>query len=353
MIVQVGPYPEPLGGVSVYIKRMKDYLDILGIPNQVWDLDAAAKPIPNVIATSMKSLPLRYLLSHKVELIHYHLYSRRSKIIVGYLNRFFHKERRKLLTIHGEAKNMFVGDDDRGLINALNSFNALICVRKGDRSYLEGQGINTAIYEIPAYIAPRLCETAEAYPAYVTTFLRTHSFILAANASALRFHDETDLYGLDLCIDLMRQLKKRYPERRIGFVFGLSEVREEEYFRKQRDKIRRFGLEGDFLFMIEKCEFYPVIRNCHIFIRPTNTDGYSVSLAEGIFFKVPVIASDVVERPAGTILFKTRDGLELFHKTCNIMENYNHYKELAAKIHLTNNAETITRLYREMAPKIS
>jgi hypothetical protein len=42
-------------------------------------------------------------------------------------------------------------------------------------------------------------------------------------------------------------------------------------------------------------------------VRPTNTDGDSLSIREAIFLNKPIISSDVVKRPDGTILFANRN----------------------------------------------
>ena len=44
-----------------------------------------------------------------------------------------------------------------------------------------------------------------------------------------------------------------------------------------------------------------------IVLRPTNTDGDALTVREALFLGKKVLASDIVERPEGTILFKTRD----------------------------------------------
>ena len=40
-----------------------------------------------------------------------------------------------------------------------------------------------------------------------------------------------------------------------------------------------------------------------LFIRATTTDGDSVSLREALYFGAPILASDVVPRPDGVMLF--------------------------------------------------
>ena len=57
MIVQIGPYPPPIGGVSMHIKRMKERLDSNRIQNEVWDISRVKKNISNIknILATMKA----------------------------------------------------------------------------------------------------------------------------------------------------------------------------------------------------------------------------------------------------------------------------------------------------------
>ena len=61
------------------------------------------------------------------------------------------------------------------------------------------------------------------------------------------------------------------------------------------------------MIITKKIPFYPVLKSGNIFVRPTNTDGDSVSLREALHYGMPTVASDAVPRPEGTILFRNRD----------------------------------------------
>ena len=42
-------------------------------------------------------------------------------------------------------------------------------------------------------------------------------------------------------------------------------------------------------------------------LRTTNTDGDAISIRESLYFDKPVLASDIVSRPDGVAVFKTRN----------------------------------------------
>ena len=86
-----------------------------------------------------------------------------------------------------------------------------------------------------------------------------------------------------------------------------------------------------------------------VFVRPTNTDGYGVSIAEAIHFKIPAVASDVCQRPEGTILIRSRDIDDFTSKIKNVLDNYEVHKRRVAKVILEDNVEKILELYERPA----
>ena len=55
----------------------------------------------------------------------------------------------------------------------------------------------------------------------------------------------------------------------------------------------------------EKC--LSVMSQCDLFVRPTFADGDANSVREALSLGIPVVASDVGNRPPGTVLFRTGD----------------------------------------------
>lgn len=73
MIVQVGPCPEPLGGISVYLKRLKDYMDSVGIKNQVCDISNT---------NDFTRIRLKLLFKMKRSFFGIKCYRRKKKILI-------------------------------------------------------------------------------------------------------------------------------------------------------------------------------------------------------------------------------------------------------------------------------
>jgi glycosyltransferase involved in cell wall biosynthesis len=379
MIVQAGPYPPPYGGISAYIERMKKYLDDACLANQVWNTaasglknqgyrpeslgssPAAARPSHNtcklassggeppeeILAANLRTLPFKYMFRKDIRLIHYNICGKRSKYYIGFLNRLFFGKRKKILTIHGDCSELYRGFHLLLTWN-LNSFDALICVRPGDKAFLRTKGLKGKIYEIPAFIPPNTENNVE-LPDHADAFIRTHPFIICANASSITFQNGTDLYGIDMFAELAVRLQKSHPERGIGLIFCLPEIDDKPYYDELQCKIAAGNAKKDFLFISCKLQFHNILRKSRLFIRPTCSDGYSISLAEAVCLKVPSISSDAAQRPESVILFKTRDMEDLFHKTVSVIDNYQKYKSAAERASIENNAGKILALYRELA----
>ena len=356
MIVQVGPYPRPIGGVSVYIKRMKSYMDILGIANEVWDLSNINKRVSGVTNIRFRYVPFKYLFRKDIKLIHYNIPGISYKIYIGFFNRFLFNRRKKILTIHGESRDLFVNkcllknrylqiSNAAIMAKSLNSFDAIISVKVGDREYLLNKGINKPIYELPAFIFPTEDDENSRIPQYVLDFISSKKFIISANASLIQFYNNQDLYGIDMCIKLIEKLNKDKED--VGMVFCLPEINNTLYFNKLKKWIDKAKIEKNFLFVNQKVELYPIIKKSQLFVRPTNTDGDAVSIREALFYKIPSIASDICDRPQGTILFKSRNIDDLYNKTVEVIENYEKAKVKLKDIKVEDNARKLLSIYEE------
>ena len=167
-----------------------------------------------------------------------------------------------------------------------------------------------------AFVPPAMEDEPE-LPGYMTDWLREKKrlghIIISANAYQLKYYNSHDLYGLDMCIEAAaRLLKKGFP---VSFVYNVSSLeKNRELYDIYQGMIRDGKLTDHFLLMNEEMSFVRLITYSDIVLRPTNTDGDALTVREAIHFGKPVIASDVIPRPEGTILFKTRDNDDLESK---------------------------------------
>jgi glycosyltransferase involved in cell wall biosynthesis len=160
---------------------------------------------------------------------------------------------------------------------------------------------------IPAYLAPPAADVAAAAPTCVLDFVRSHAPVLSTYGWRLCFDTQgRDLYGFDLCIELVRQLRANYP--RVGMVACLPQIHLPDYYAELRRRIAGYGLEEHVLFVTEPLdEAYPLWQASDLYVRATSTDGDALAVREALSLGVPVVASDASPRPPGTVLFPSRD----------------------------------------------
>ena len=153
--------------------------------------------------------------------------------------------------------------------------------------------------------------------------------IICANAFRLAKYNNQDLYGLDICIEVSKRLLEKQIPFTFIFVVSTIDQNAEIYF-KNEALIKELQLNNHFFLINDKLSFVKIMQESDIVLRPTNTDGDSLTIREGLFLNKKVLASDVVKRPAGVRLFKNRDinDLEtelegLISNNCLIIERKN------------------------------
>ena len=61
------------------------------------------------------------------------------------------------------------------------------------------------------------------------------------------------------------------------------------------------------MFIDQPHSYFELLKNVDVFVRNTSTDGDALSVKEALYLNKPALCSDVVDRPAGTILFRYSD----------------------------------------------
>lgn len=83
--------------------------------------------------------------------------------------------------------------------------------------------------------------------------------------------------------------------------------RQRQMLEEYKKVVEKANLQDRILILDEPLSFVRLISMSDIVLRTTNTDGDAISIREGLFMGKTVIASDVVKRPSGVLLFKTRN----------------------------------------------
>lgn len=298
-ILIIGSAPPPLGGVTVFIKRLKHKL-------------IKENNLVDIFDYSREFILLRYL---KLFLLFFQKYDRIELNIltlpIAIIFLIFNLPQKTNYIVHS---NRNVDNWSRLKRLIFKTF----LIRCGN-VILVGPHLLEPFIKVNikldknikiqnAYLPPNLEEEKEilsSYPKELNVFIEEHKPLLMANAFKIVFYNNEDLYGLDLCVQLIKSLKKEFSD--IGLVFALPEIGDSDYFNQIKELINKGNLNKNIFFMTGQKEMWPLFNKVDIFLRPTNTDGDSVSVREALYLNCKVIASDVCDRPKNTILFKNRN----------------------------------------------
>ena len=297
-VLLAGPMSGPVGGVSVHLRRLHSWLRRQGIAVELVDEGHDI----GEFACNLRTLPVVAYLTRVKRCNIAHIQSSQ------HLFRWLHLVTCRLfglyvvVTIHSWRASAVVTMLNRLLLRLAHR---IIVVNEEIATQLK-----LASYDvIPAFLPPLRC--THDLPADVRQFIDSARdrgcALLCANASRLTKYHGEDLYGLDLCLELVADLAGR-SDVNPALVYAVSyPAAGNPLYLNARKLIVERGLEDRVCLYNKPLDFVALMTYCDVVLRPTTTDGDALTVREALYLGVPVIASDVAKRPEGTILFSNRD----------------------------------------------
>jgi glycosyltransferase involved in cell wall biosynthesis len=184
-------------------------------------------------------------------------------------------------------------------------FTRIICVSPRLQSAIETLGVQRRRIEVaPAFQGIVETSSRSAASPHVEKWLARHWPVFSATAL------DSPEYGIEVLVDAISRLSSE--RQGVGcLLMGVSpEAEAAVRLIEQRRLTRSILMLGD----VSHAECLHLMSRSTAFIRPTLTDGDSVSVREALALGVPVVASDAVTRPEGTILFATGNADDLMSK---------------------------------------
>ena len=132
---------------------------------------------------------------------------------------------------------------------------------------------------------------------------------LVASAYRVSFHfGDRDDYGLDMAVELLIRLAPSNSDLRLAIFLAVKPKTPKQiaYLSRLRRRVAEAGIEDRLLILVDEPLTAAFESGC-VYLRPTRTDGDAVSVREALAARVPVVASDVAERPAGTMTLPIED----------------------------------------------
>lgn len=315
-VLLIGPAPQNIGGISIHLRRL---VGLLKGEFAFSYVDEGHNRYKGVFNLRSLNLAEYYRLLFRADIVHIHsgVFILRCFHIINSL--LFHKK--TIVTIHRDPRiegHLFVTK------TLLKHCDHAILVNQEGYEALKTNG-KCQYHLLPAFLPP-LIKSEKPLPEKITDWINNfrsshdNPIICCSNAWNLVFHNGEDLYGLDICIRAMDCLI-RNRHHNIGLVFVVaSNTEQPQVLDNYKAYIRNNDIGANILIWEENLSFVRLIQCSNIVLRTTNTDGDAISLREALYYGKTVIASDIVKRPTGTVLFKNRDYMDLANKILDTHE---------------------------------
>ena len=315
-IAQIGPWPTPWGGISVYVQRLSQQLARRG--HRITVLDSQGHTVPTAGGIEVVPSPpskrqaldaARAMAARGVEVAQLHLIGLPWKTVVPFAAACEAVGIPLIISVHSyRTFDAQAPLPHRAMLHLAGNRLAYAFgsgAHVADRLVRSGIPAAKVAYVAP-FIAPEPASPRDArLPPKLRDFVAQHSPIVSAGAAALVAEDGRDLYGFDTFIALANAVAAAHPDA--GFVFQLPRHGDAALFSQAMAQAGGLGerllIHTDAL--DEGSDLWAV---SDLFVRPTLSDGDSVSVREALCLGTPTLASDAVARPDGVHLFVSGSG---------------------------------------------
>lgn len=324
-IAILGIYPPPFGGVAVHIQRVADQFVAQG--NQV-HIFKTERWLRRVLFPFYLITLLIWVLTRRPHYIYYHSsYLNFSIVELLMLSLVKPLLRCAITVVDHDCRHLYKRSARyKRWYNWLlhNKGYSLVCIGESTWKSYKENSIEPSSCAVEQAFLPPSAATAhlvlQTYPSSLSIFMKDHTPLIALSAAHALLLQGKDVYGLDLSIDMLARIRGQYPDA--GLIIGLPQVLNENYFERVQHRMRQKGVAEQIYILHGNKEFWPLLQKVDLFVRPTLSDGDSISIREALYFQVPVVASDVVQRPTGTYCFKTGDVAAFAVVVNKVLEQY-------------------------------
>ncbi len=286
-IAIIGPYPPPLGGISVHIQRMEYFLRREGIDYTIFD--HGFNQNEHVIPTKKSYLwYIIFLFNRSFKVVHFHHFTK-FHYFYYFLFSLINKtpfiitiHNQNLIKFHPVLKRIFL------YLLKLTKRKQVISVSKKVSDLLSNHNISN--YYIPAYVPPVNINQKE-------IDLPSNKKIILFSSYRVNKYLAENVYNYPEIFRFINENKKNFH---LLLMIGDKKSSDLSYL---KTLIRTYKIEKNITLIYDK-QLVDYMQNADVLIRPTLVDGYGVSLQEALDLGVPAIASDVCKRPQGTVIFE-------------------------------------------------
>ena len=307
LIIGTIPATAGIGGVSVHVQRLQEWLNTRGIDYTLCDY---------------KALPLKkqIRLMKQNEILHLHVSHPVLRFVYALITKLMGKK--LIFTIHGNLGRFnWFGN----LLDKLTVKLSDVPIAINRQSYEKALKWNKQAKLISAFIPPLTDgEVPEWVIEKIENLRKQDHRVFSTNASVCSFTPEgEEIYGIEFLIEFFRQRDE---------VLVISDP-SGQYAEKYK---------GEDLFIITGFHStYAIYKHVDGTIRNTATDGDSLSVRESLYLGLPTLATDRVDRPEGCILFHYNDAESL--------DKALHDQGVVTEVHPDDPIEQIIGIYQSFS----
>ena len=274
-IIIIGTLPPPIGGVSIYNQRLYDFLQNEE-DTEVDFIDYKRKGLADIVGA---------IIGHSI--IYLNCSSASFKFFVTLIAALFGKK--TVVTFHGSmSRHSGIADILDKLVLRLASLSIVL----NKRSFDHAVKYTRKVFHGTAFIPPIKQETLNND---IKTFLahcrEKYKLICSCNAHNVSFDNAgNEIYQVKFLLEIFREL----PDCCI--ILSDPSGMYSSYLEKQKA-----SLPSNVFIIKETHSYFELLKETDVMLRITTTDGDSISVREALYLHKTVIASNVVDRPAGVI----------------------------------------------------
>lgn len=277
-ILFISQTPPPIGGISIHVFRLMTYLQ-----ENFWEV-VCVRP-------TIRNLPRIILKTFSYEMIHIH--SLRFYLFswpFWYFLRIF-LDKKIIVTVHSYRKKSVI------VPYSLRKASQVIAVNE---EILNSIGVPRA-KKIPPFLAPHNKERDFflEIPKEARCFFKRLR-VIAFNAWKIVYEDGEDLYGVNLILSAFGFLRQKLENIGLCLCIPQLDANQKQKLLKSLDE--KNIPRKDVLILDFNVSFCDVLRLSDVFVRPTRSDGDSLSVKEALYLGVPTIATNVVPRHGDVFL---------------------------------------------------
>lgn len=293
-VVVVGRFPPPIGGVSVFVERKyaslrSDGAEKIDLGNFLWPLKMLVARVSGGRVFYLNTGNVYFLLAC------YFLGSIGSAYIYDH---------------NASRRNWGRGFREWIFVFLVKRALGVRVVHEHLRAGYELRGLAGKVAVESPFIPPDETRRDAVYATYdleVRQFVEGEGFYKIGLSASKYVLDEEgrDVYGIKTLVKTLKYLRGfPYPFK---CFLAIAEYSEDALDAALRDSLLDLQKTGHLVFIGKQLDFWPIYHGLDLFLRLTTTDGDSVSVREALYFGCGVLASDVVPRPDGVVVYRYGD----------------------------------------------